>query len=268
MLTKISLFQLAFGNMADITEVSWKKAMFNCVNRHFQILVNEIEKSLEKCNLRSAMYLLGEVQQPLKKGLYLNCHFEAKNCNEILTIEEMYQLVDKCSLSANAQQEMILAHEILDDIDDTLKIDDKLDRNLIALNHIVQAKQSSKDDLKLFCKAKLYEGKIYSFLLPNTEKAKNCFKEVIDIALSQSYTNTVWYHEALDLFQQIKREEEKKNSHPQKNKEVYLRELEKEITMLKKTEEMSNEKFVPFLSKNFPPKHKVGVKEPPVSQTQ
>ena len=105
-------------------------------------------------------------------------------------------------------------------------------------------------------------------MLPNTEKAKNCFKEVIDIALSQSYTNTVWYHEALDLFQQIKREEEKKNSHPQKNKEVYLRELEKEITMLKKTEEMSNEKFVPFLSKNFPPKHKVGVKEPLVSQTQ
>ena len=158
---------------------------------------------------------MGKFQPPLKKGLYLNCQFEAQDWDEIFTVEEMYQLVEKCSLWANAQQEIILANEILGDIDDAPTIDDKLEKNLIALDHIIQAKQWSKDDLKLFCEAKLYEGKIYSFLLPNTEKAKNCFKEVINIALCQSYTNTVWYHEALDLFQQIKREEEKENSQPE-----------------------------------------------------
>ena len=39
-LTRISLFQQAFGNIADISEVSWKNATFKCVNRQFQILVN------------------------------------------------------------------------------------------------------------------------------------------------------------------------------------------------------------------------------------
>ena len=49
---------------------------------------------------------------------------------------------------------------------------------------------------------------------------------------------------------------------------VRFRFVEAAASHLKKTEKMSNEKFVPFLFKNFPPKHKVGVKEPPVSQTQ
>ena len=63
------------------------------------------------------------------------------------------------------------------------------------------------------------------------------------------------------------RSKEKKNSQPQKNKEAYLKELEEEITMLKSAEKMLNEKFVPWLFKHFHPKHKAGVKEPPVSQT-
>ena len=112
-LTKISLFQQAFGNFSNIKANSWKKAMFKCVNRHFQIIANDIETSLERNDLQSASYLLGEIQQPLKQSLLLNCQFEAQSNPELYTIEDMYEIVDRCSQKANAQQEVIFATEIL-----------------------------------------------------------------------------------------------------------------------------------------------------------
>ena len=117
--------------------------------------------------------------------------------------------------------------------------------------------------MKHFCKAKLYEAKLFLDLFFNKDKAKACLKEVIDISLSERYTDTLWFKEASALFQKIK-EEEQTSETPSEDKVDYMKELESEVKELDGAEHLNNEDFINFLFSKFPPKHHSNPKKPDV----
>ena len=71
-------------------------------------------------------------------------------------------------------------------------------------NNMREAKKNAKNNMKLFCKCKLMEGKIYQTLLFNENKARNCYREVMDIALAQGYVLEKWFLEAQNLYHQLR----------------------------------------------------------------
>ena len=101
------------------------------------------------------------------------------------TKRDMQLLVYFCNISlvfANSQA-------ILDHLNsNTLNIDEKINSAFLALDLVQEAQRNSTKRQKIFCQAKLLEGKLYSDLLLNKVNAKNCFREVIDTALTLQYS--------------------------------------------------------------------------------
>ena len=142
--------------------------------------------------------------------------------------------------------------------------ENSVERAFVALDLISEAKKLTKQvDMKYFCKAKLYEGKLLLNLFLNKDKAKACLKEVMDISLSERYTDTLWFKEASALFQKIKKEEETPES-PTEEKDDCMKELESELKALDSAERLNDEGFISFLFSKFPPKHHSNPKKPDV----
>ena len=62
-------------------------------------------------------------------------------------------------------------------------------------------------DINLFCKVKVYEGKLFLNLLLNKMEAKACFRAVLNVFLFHQLTDKIWYQEAQDLLQNIEKTE-------------------------------------------------------------
>ena len=99
----------------------------------------------------------------------------------------------------------------------------------------------------------------------NKNKAKDCFKEIIDISITQQYTNTEWYHEANALFKELKEKEVKVVNPDLENKSI-IKELEKELNQLREASKLSFRPFVDFLFDKFPPVHKENCEKPDTSE--
>ena len=142
--------------------------------------------------------------------------------------------------------------------------DNSVERAFVALDLISEAKKLTKQvDMKYFCIAKLYEGKLLLNLFFNKDKAKACLKEVMDISLSERHTDTLWFKEASALFQKIKKEEETPET-PSKDKDNCMKELESELKEIDAADRLNNEEFINFLFSKFPPKHHSNPKKPDV----
>ena len=142
--------------------------------------------------------------------------------------------------------------------------DNSVERAFVALDLISEAKSLTKQvDMKYFCKAKLYEGKLLLNLFFNKDKAKACLKEIMDISLSERYTDTLWFKEASALFQKIKKEEETPESATEVKGDC-IKELESELKALDSAERLNDEGFINFLFSKFPPKHHSNPKKPDV----
>ena len=77
---------------------------------------------------------------------------------------------------------------------------------------------------------------------------------MIDISLSEGWTDTVWFKEASALLKRIKREEETPKT-PCDEKDDLKKELESELKELDAAERLNHEDFINFLFRKFPPKH-------------
>eukprot|EP00090_Calanus_glacialis_P008129 TRINITY_DN16465_c0_g1_i1.p1 TRINITY_DN16465_c0_g1~~TRINITY_DN16465_c0_g1_i1.p1 ORF type:complete len:947 (-),score=231.07 TRINITY_DN16465_c0_g1_i1:110-2656(-) len=264
MMRAIHLFLSATGNAKKIHNVTWRQIVSEAIHCQLEYITVELQQSMEQEDLKAALHHLGEIRQPIENYLQLETAFPLESLTD-RNITETIEFVEKFSRYANALQQINLSEEILDNMKDAMDIDDKINLSLFALDHIKEAKNMTKDNLKIFCKAKLYEGKVYLNLLPNKEKAKNCFREVLNIGITQQYTNTIWYKEASNIFQKLKQEEVVEE--PKKDRTAIMKELEKEIAKLDVAKKLSDEEFVKFLFANFPPKHKENAKMPEVSQT-
>ena len=147
---------------------------------------------------------------------------------------------------------------------------EKVDTALLLLDNIQRAKKLCRDkNMNIFCRNKLVEGKIYQELLDNEVKARNCYKEVIDIALSQGYNKEKSYKEAQTLYKDLRRKEdnkvEKEEDDERKSRDQIMKELVPEFKMLDSAGEKPFQELIEFLYKNFPPKHKENAKKPEVT---
>ena len=173
------------------------------------------------------------------------------------TLKTLVVELKSCTNLANGLKLIHLSEETVKQCEDN-----SVERAFVALDQLSEARKLTKQvDMKIFCKAKLYEGKLLLNLFINKEKAKSCFKEVMNISLSERYTNTLWYKEASTLFQQIKKTEDVPPT-PSERRNTCLKELEPQIKELNAADSLDDESFINFLFKKFPPKHLPNPKKP------
>merc|ERR1719188_116965 len=150
-------------------------------------------------------------------------------------------------------------------VDTNLETDSKVESALYLLDNINDVKKYTKDSLKIFCKLKLLEGKILKVLLSNDELAKDCFREIVDISITQDYSKQLWFNEALGLYHELRSKKDKEIEEVvQKERGPLLEELKTEMELLESSEGFGLTKFIDFLFEKFPIKHKKVVKKPEV----
>merc|ERR1711936_78627 len=151
---------------------------------------------------------------------------------------------------------------------------EKVDTALLLLDNIQRTKALMKDkNIKIFCRNKLVEGKIYQELLENEVKAKDCFKEVLDLALLYDYTKEKSYKEAETRCQDIQKKEDQKRKEEEegkKSRDEIIVDLEPELKKLDNAadDDQSFQEFIEFLFKTFPPKHRENAKKPVIKNAE
>ena len=171
------------------------------------------------------------------------------------------------SIRATAEAIKIPAHA--EKMMEGLKPDvEKVDTALLLLDNIQRAKALIMDkNIKIVCRNKLVEGKIYQELLDNEVKAKKCYKEVLDLALLYEYTKEKSYKEAETRYKDIKRKEDQKKKEDEegkKSRDEIVVDLGPELKKLDSAAGQSFQEFIEFLFKTFPPKHRENAKKPEI----
>ena len=255
--TTVDRFMHAINHGEQIKDKAWSKIRFRCYIHHMMLLVAFIEEEIAKENFKQAFLLLSMLTKSKEEA----CRLMASQ-TDVFVDGGAIQELDNCTSLAWGLKFMHLAEEIMED-----DKDNSVERAFMALDMLSDAKAKAKAvDMKMFCKAKLYEGKLFKDILKNNERAKACFREVMNICLSLSYTNTMWYNEASVLFQELKKAEVVPET-PSEKRKTHMKELESELAQLENADKLNDEKFLDFLFDKFPPKHINNPKKPEGSQT-
>lgn len=245
-------FMYAIDNSPFIRDISWGKVMLHCYISHINLSLAFIRENLAKEDFKSALVDINELTLSKEEALRL-----AKKEADRETLKTLVEELESCANLAQGLKLIQLSEETVKQGEDN-----SVERASVALDLLSEARKLTKQvDMKIFCKAKLYEGKLLLNLFINKEKAKSCFKEVMNISLSERYTNTLWYKEASTLFQQIKKAEEVPQT-PSERRNTCLKELEPQIKELDAAKSLDDESFINFLFEKFPPKHHPNPKKP------
>ena len=218
----------------------------------------------EDQGVSSARQALGDLEQ-LQEFLERLAKLETEVYSRELKAKEFRATFDSIRATAEAIKIPGDTEKMMKD----LKTDvEKVDTALLLLDNIKRAKALCRDkDMRIFCRNKLVEGKIYQELLDN-EEVRNCFKEVIDIALSHGYTREKSYLEAQTRYQELRRKEdqmaEEEEGEGRKSRDQYMEELLPELKMLDSVVGQTFQETTEFLFKNFPPKHRENAKKPEI----
>ena len=237
-----------------IENASWSKVMFSCYMSHIKLYQAAIKEKLENDDVKNALNDINELSRSKEEAARLAFTKADKK-----TLRSLLQELEDCDTLA-------MGLMLINQAEETMKQseDNSVERAFVALDLISEAKKLTKQvDMKYFCKAKLYEGKLLLNLFFNKDKAKACLKEVMDISLSERYTDTLWFKEASALFQKIKKEEETPET-PKEEKDDCMKELGSELKELDAAKRLNDEDFINFLFSKFPPKHHSNPKKPEV----
>ena len=179
--------------------------------------------------------------------------------------KEFRRFVDTNRALTETIKILVDSEELMEGLPIEIDVDEKIDTAFHLIDNIKQAKKNAKNNMKLFCKCKLMEGKVYQNLLFSDNKARNCYREVMDIALAQGYVLETWFLEAQDLYQHLRVKLDKVDEEKVQNSRAEIMEkLKPEMEKLAEAKNMLLDEFVNFLFENFPPKHKKNAKKPSV----
>ena len=237
-----------------VEDISWNKVIFNCHISHLRLYLGAIKEKLEREDFKEALNDISGLMRSQDQASRL-----ASTKAEKKTLKGLLQELEDCNKLGMG---LMLVHQA----EETMKQDkdNSVERAFVALDLISEAKNLTKQvDMRYFCKAKLHEGQLLLNLFLNKDKAKACLKEVIDISVSERYTDSLWFKEASALFQKIKKEEETPET-PSEEKEDCMKDLRSEIKGLDAAERFSDGDFINFLFSKFPPKHHSNPKKPDV----
>ena len=237
-----------------IENISWNEVILNCHISHLRINQAAIKEKLERQDFKEALNDISELVRSKDEASRL----ARKMAEKYILKDLLGELEDSNKLATGLK----LIHQA----EDTMKQDEdnSVERAFVALDLISEAKNLTKQaDMRYFCKAKLHEGQLLMNLFLNKDKAKACMEEVIDISVSEGYTDSVWFKEASALLEEIKRGEETPGR-PSEEKEDYIKDLQSEMKELGAAQFFSDGEFIDFLFSKFPPKHHSNPKKPEV----
>ena len=243
---------LEIGQLID--DFSWNKVVLNCHMSHIKLNQDAIEEKLARGNFKEALNDISELARSKEEASRLVVTKAEKKA-----LRRLLQDVDESNKLAMGLMLIHQAEETMEQGEDN-----SVERAFVALDLISEAKNLTKQvDMKYFCKAKFHEAQLLLHLFLNKDKAKACLKDVIDISVSERYTEAPWFKEASALFQKIKQEEETPET-PSDEKQDCRRELQSELKELDAVERLSDGDFINFLFSKFPPKHHSNPKKPDV----
>ena len=230
------------------------------VERNLETSLAQMDQGVSRA--RQALSDLAQLQEFLERLAKL----ENESFNRELKAKEFRGIFDIIRAMTEAIKIPVDAERMMKGLKPDV---DKVDIALHLLDNIRRAKNLSKGKgMKIFCRNKLVEGKIYQELLEKEVKARNCYKEVIDIALCQGYINEKSYEEGQALYKELRREEdekvEKEEEEERKSRDQIMTELVPELKELDSVAGQSFQEMIEFLFKTFPPKHKENAKKPEV----
>ena len=207
---------------------------------------------------------LDQLSEPIQRLVELET--DAKIYNVELRGKEFRRFVDNNRAITETIKIIVDSEEIMEDLSvDDIDVDEKINIAFHLIDNMKQAKKNTRNNMKLFCKSKLLEGKVYQNLLFNESKARNCYREVMDIALVQGYVLERWFLEAQTLYQQLRIKLDKVDEEKvQSSRAKVMEELQTEMKQLKGAKNLLLDEFVNFLFENFPPKHKKNAQKPKV----
>ena len=259
-------------NLDNVSYFGAKDLVMRSIIQYLLRATAEIEKLLDTGmsqmdhgiqRTKEIFIYLGQLSEPIERLAGLET--DANLYNVELRGKEFRRFVDTNRALTETIKILFDCEEVLEDLPAEMEVDEKIDTAFVLIDNIKQAKKDAKNNMKLFCKCKLMEGKIYQNLLFNENKARNCYREVLDIALAQGYVLESWFLEAQALYQDLRVKLDKVDEEKvQSSRAQVMEELKPEMKKLAEAKNMMLDEFVNFLFENFPPKHKKNAKKPSV----
>merc|ERR1719342_111062 len=157
----------------------------------------------------------------------------------------------------------IIFDETVKSLDNSsIEDEEKIDKAVFILDKLDTVVNLTKDNLKLFCKIKCLDGKIFLTLLGQPDSARNCFKEVVELGTVENFVGEVWFKEAKIKYQELrKQKDEDCDEKDSEGKAEILKELKDELSKLDEGIQMNLDAFVDHLFTHFPVKHKQNCKK-------
>ena len=186
----------------------------------------------EDQGVSSARQALGDLEQ-LQEFLERLAKLETEVYSRELKAKEFRATFDSIRATAEAIKIPGDTEKMMKDLNTDVE---KVDTALLLLDNIKRAKALCRDkDMRIFCRNKLVEGKIYQELLDKEVQGRNCYKEVTDIALSRGYIKEKSFQEAQALYGALRKEYKKVKKEVEKGRESrdqIMKELLPELKML------------------------------------
>ena len=259
LLNSINWFLYIVSNSKYIKNPAWNKIVLFVYLEHITLDQAQIRESLIKEDFRQVLSDLGGLAFSREEALRL-CG--DRSWREAERLDSIIKGLERSSQLANGLRYIYQAEE-------TMKREDEntVDTACEALDLLSHAKLLTKEgDMNLFCKVKVYEGKLFLDLLLNKLEAKACFKAVLNVSMSHQWINKIWYQEAQDLLQKIEKAEIVVED-PDQRKTKHMKDLEPEINKLNATSNKTDIDFLNYIMDTFPPKHVGNFKKPEVTGT-
>ena len=259
-------------NLDNVNYLGAKDLVMRSIIQYLLMATAEIEKLLDSSmsqmdfgiqRTKEIFIYLGQLAEPIERLAGLET--DANLYNVELRGKEFRRFLDTNIALTETIKTLFDCEEMMEALQAEMEVADQIETAFVMIDNIKQAKTSAKNNMKLFCKCKLMEGKIYQNLLFNENKARNCYREVMDIALAQGYVLETWFLEAQDLYQHLRVKLDKVDEEKVQNSRAEIMEkLKPEMEKLAEAKNMLLDEFVNFLFENFPPKHKKNAKKPSV----
>ena len=262
------MFLKLLSDLEDSKSEAGRELLRGTILQYLQLAAAQVERKLETSLAeqdqgisiaRQAHSDLDQLQEFLERLAKL----ETEVYNRELKAKEIRASFDSIRATTEAINIPAEAEKMMKGLKTDVEM---VDTALFLLDNIRRALSKDKN-MKIFCRNKLVEGKIYQDLLNRGSKARKCYKEVIEIALSQGYTEEKSYQEAKALYEGLRKEDKKVKKEEEDGRTFraqFMKELVPELTKLDSVGDLSFQEMSGFLFKTFPPKHRENAKEPEV----
>jgi len=261
-----------FDVLMRALDYNWKSAcvnptfcqiLFECRIKEIKTYVKKIDVCLADENIKEAQNCLESLNYPKEQAKLV-----AKSLKEKQQLVELIELVQRKTSHAEGLKQIRLAIDLLEGakMDDS----DTIDKALMALDHLTQAKHLTQDKHDVsFIKANFLEGNIYMDYILNSSKAKACFEKVVAVSKLKDF-NGEEYRQAEWILDQIQEEQLKKEDTIQPvSREDVLAEVKPDLQKIKKADSsMGDANFLDFLLTEYPPKHKDNFRKPEISSLE